>query len=424
MTTENDCPQNAKTGISAVVAIAGCLGLGQAIVFVSIPVLVDMTGLGPAALGTAVAIGTALFLVGAPYWGRQSDRRGRAPVARIAILGHGVSSLLLLASTAAALWGHIAAPVAFAGILASRIVYGLTVSGLYPTAQAWIADLTDPAGRLKAVATLSAGLSLGRIIGPMIAAAAAAIHMLGPLVALVLLAIPPLLLLNSAPDRRSARENGPVAPRLKLTDRRIAGPALFGFLLHAAFGQVQFAAGLVLETRFGLASHAASSWLGILMTAAALAMLAVQLGVMRRLKAPRPSLLIVGAGLLTAAALILATGQTMAVFAAGFIGMGTAVALLIPTYTAACSLAVSPDQRGAAAGALGVAHTCGYTVAALMGGGLYGVDPLLPFAGCALIGTVLVVIALRLGFAMPAQDQKQKQRQEQGQADGPGRQTV
>ena len=107
------------------------------------------TGLDLAHITLAFAVGSGLFLLGSPLWAMLSDKLGRRSVVAIALLGFGLSHAMLL-------W-QMQQGEHWAGqadtLLAGRILYGLTVSGLIPTCQAWLADLSAAEHRLGCAVT-------------------------------------------------------------------------------------------------------------------------------------------------------------------------------------------------------------------------------------------------------------------------------
>jgi len=92
-------------------------------------------------------------LVSSPVWGRVSDRVGRRPALLIGLVGSGLAYIVF--GLANSLWL----------LFASRIVQGLG-GGTTGVAQAYVADAMAPEDRAKALGWLSAGTSLGVIIGP------------------------------------------------------------------------------------------------------------------------------------------------------------------------------------------------------------------------------------------------------------------
>ncbi|MCC7539796.1 MAG: MFS transporter [Deltaproteobacteria bacterium] len=101
-------------------------------------------------LGTTYAAMQLLFV---PIWGRLSDRIGRRPVLLFSIVGTIAGmTVFALASSLVALY-------------AARIVAGAMTAN-FATAQAYVADLTPPSGRARAMGIVGASLGMGFIVGP------------------------------------------------------------------------------------------------------------------------------------------------------------------------------------------------------------------------------------------------------------------
>lgn len=88
--------------------------------------------------------------------GKVSDRHGRVPILKISLLLMAISTLMIaLADTS---WM----------LMLASAVYGIAAGMLSPTVTAWTADLSDPAQRGKAMATmyiaLEAGIGLGALL--------------------------------------------------------------------------------------------------------------------------------------------------------------------------------------------------------------------------------------------------------------------
>ncbi|MGS6285378.1 MFS transporter, partial [Enterobacter asburiae] len=76
------------------------------------------------------------------------------------------------------------------GLIVSRLLYGLTVSGLVPAAQTWAIQRAGLEKRMGALATIRSGLSCGRLLGPPLAALMLSVSPVAPL---WLMAIAPLI---------------------------------------------------------------------------------------------------------------------------------------------------------------------------------------------------------------------------------------
>ena len=142
----------------------------RALIPVFVTVLLDLIGFGmiiplmpfyaqtyhasPAQVGWLFASFSLTQLLFAPLLGRLSDRVGRRPVLLVTIAGS-IGAYLLFAYAPTFLWLLIAR--ALAGVAAAN--YGI--------AQAYVADITPPAERSKAMGmVIGAAFGLGFILGP------------------------------------------------------------------------------------------------------------------------------------------------------------------------------------------------------------------------------------------------------------------
>ncbi|MEG9536528.1 MAG: MFS transporter, partial [Pantoea piersonii] len=116
---------------------AGLLGIGQNGLLVVLPQLVDMTGLTLSTWAGLLMFGSMLFLPASPWWGRVSEVKGCKFVVVVSLAGYllsfGVMALMvwLMAEREAGIYAGLA------GLILSRVIYGLTVSGMVPAAQTW-----------------------------------------------------------------------------------------------------------------------------------------------------------------------------------------------------------------------------------------------------------------------------------------------
>ena len=109
------------------------------------------------AIGALVASFSLMQFLVAPWWGRLSDRIGRRPVLLIGLASSTVSYLLF--ALAQDYWVLLASRVLAGGL-------GATVN----VAQAYLADITPPAGRARSMGMIGMAFGLGFIVGPALAA--------------------------------------------------------------------------------------------------------------------------------------------------------------------------------------------------------------------------------------------------------------
>ncbi|HEY9100466.1 MFS transporter [Chitinimonas sp.] len=378
--------QRADSRTQLVLAVAALvMGLGQTTLFTFLPLLMEQTGLSLARITTAFAVGSGLFLIGAPLWSRASDRLGRRPVVVVALLGFALShGLLLWQLTLGSAWAGQEAM-----LMLGRVIYGLTVSGLVPTCQAWLLDLSGSERRLGVLSRFSAGLTLGRLLGPALAAASLWLSPQGPLWLVALAAWPALLLL---PLAAMAPRSDKAQQAVVLDKRNLALWLGLALAMQIALGQVQYTLGPWLALRFELTPLAASSQLGWVLTGGALWVMVLQLGVVPRCQAGRGLLLTGGAAILLSG-LLFALGQSPWLAWLGFAALGSAASLLVPTYTTLATQAAGAAGQSRVAGLIAAAHTVGFSLAAALAGALFGVLPAAPFWLVAVLGLVVLLMA-------------------------------
>ncbi len=97
----------------------------------------------------------AIQFVTAPVQGALSDRYGRRPVILLSCLGLGLDFILMGVANSLPL------------LLIGRVISGIT-SASFTTANAYVADVTEPAQRAKSFGFLGAAFGVGFILGPLL----------------------------------------------------------------------------------------------------------------------------------------------------------------------------------------------------------------------------------------------------------------
>ncbi len=119
-----------------------------------LPFIAENFGADGLMLGLLVASFSLMQFVFAPFWGMLSDKMGRRPVLLIGILGTSLSFLILGISQDLLL------------LFASRMLSGIFTAASLPTAQAYVADITEPKDRAKNYGLLGMAFGIGFAFGP------------------------------------------------------------------------------------------------------------------------------------------------------------------------------------------------------------------------------------------------------------------
>jgi MFS family permease len=154
--------------------------LGLSILFPILAPLGRQLGLSELQVGSLSAAYAAAQLVASPYWGRRSERVGRKPVLLTGIIGFAASFYLFAVVAELGMRGKLSHLALYGLLLGSRLVGGALSSATMPTAQAYVADVTERHERTRGMAVIGAAFGLGVIFGPGIGAALAHFGLLLP----------------------------------------------------------------------------------------------------------------------------------------------------------------------------------------------------------------------------------------------------
>ncbi|ARF48509.1 MFS transporter [Pantoea stewartii] len=338
---------------------AGLLGVGQNGLLVAIPVLVAQTSLSLSVWAGLLTLGSMLFLPASPWWGKQIARQGSKPVVLWSLAGYGTSFLLLGLGCALLSVQAVSAPIGLGILIIARVFYGLMVSAMVPACQVWALHRAGEEKRMTALATISSGLSCGRLFGPLCAAGMLVIHPLAPLALLVvapLLALALLLpLQRSAPQPAVTRKNARLRPHC-------LPYLLCALLLAATVSLMQLGLSPALARQFAGQTAAISHQVAWLLSVAAIASLSAQFLVLHP-QLLTPLSLLISAGILMALGLGMMLTTSLWLFYVGCAVMSFGAALGTPAYQLLLNDTLAD---GAGAGWIATSHTLGYGLCALL----------------------------------------------------------
>ncbi len=354
-----------------------------------------------------------LWVLTAPHWARQSDKRGRKALMALGVVGF-MSSMLLCGLTLwAGLQGYLAAGFTFIVFAIFRSLYGGFGSASPPAVQAYVASRTDPAQRTQALSLVSSSFGLGTVIGPAIAPffILPFVGLAGPLLVFALIGLAVLVMLRwRLPDdmpRFAARgaiaaypaagaspaatdddsedevvdQSAAAEPPLRWTDRRVRPWLLAGLFGGQAQAMMLGVIGFLILDRLHLRMRPdeGAAITGIVLMAGAFATLLAQWGLIPLLKlTPRPTVL---GGAILAIIGILMTGlaQDLHAIVIGFATSSLGFGLFRPGFTAGSSLSVPRRDQGAVAGMTASINGSAYIVSPAIGVLLYNWHPMVAY---------------------------------------------
>jgi DHA1 family tetracycline resistance protein-like MFS transporter len=350
--------------------------LGFTIVLPSLPFHVTTLGGSGAWLGVVLTSYSLAQAFAAPVLGRLADRYGRRRLLLLSLLGT-VASLALMGA-AGALWLLIFA----------RFVAG-ACGGSIGVAQAFVVDLSGPAGRAKAVGMVGASVGLAFTIGPAIGALAAPlgfsmIAWIAAGLAAVNLVVAHLVLPS---DKRKAGV-APPQPRPAGRRRMLAPWPLLvtAFASMAAFVGMETTLAFLAEQRFG----AGPAFVGWLLCAAGLCLVLVQgcavAPAVKRWGEPR---IAVAGALLTAAGLGAAPFLPTEGFVVAVLVLSAGNGLVTASVASWLAGTGPAEERGARMGQGQSASAAARVVGPLQAGILFDIAAWAPY----LVGTALSMMS-------------------------------
>lgn len=354
-----------------------------------------------------------LWVLTAPHWARQSDKRGRKALMALGVIGFLSSMALCGLVLWAGLKGWLAAGVTFILFALFRSLYGGLGSAAPPAVQAYVASRTDPEERTQALSVVASSFGLGTVIGPAIAPIFILpfVGLAGPLLVFALVGVCVLIALRwRLPDdvpRFAARGNiasypttgaspeaatdesddeivdpaAAASPPLRWTDARVRPWLLAGLFGGQAQAMMLGVIGFLILDRLHLRANPddGAATIGIVMMAGAFATLLSQWGLIPLLKMSPRTAVLVGAALGGIGTVMTGLSLDLHGIIIGYALASMGFGLFRPGFTAGSSLAVPRRDQGAVAGMTASINGAAYIVSPAIGVLLYNWHPMVAY---------------------------------------------
>lgn len=135
----------------------------------ALPAIASQLDIADVWVSLAFSWSALLWVLTAPKWARQSDKRGRKLLMTVGVIGFVASMGLCGLVLWLGLKGFIAPAATFMAFALFRSLYGGFGSAAPPAVQAYIAARTEREERAKALSLLASSFGLGTVIGPALA---------------------------------------------------------------------------------------------------------------------------------------------------------------------------------------------------------------------------------------------------------------
>ncbi|MFM6852597.1 MAG: MFS transporter, partial [Sphingopyxis sp.] len=399
-----------------------------------LPALGAKMGIADVWVSLAFSWSALLWVLTAPRWARQSDKRGRKALMALGVIGFLSSMLLCGLVLWAGLHGLVGAGITFAAFALFRSLYGGFGSAAPPAVQAYVASRTEAAERTKALSLVASSFGLGTVIGPTIAPylILPVVGLAGPLFVFAAIGVAVLVALRlvlpddtprfaakgqvsayptagGAPDQPNdasiaAAEaedfdaemlvDAPPPPeRIGWLDPRVRGWNIAGLTGGHAQAMMLGVVGFLVLDRLNLRAtpDLAAEPTGHVLWVGAIATLLSQWGLIPLLSLkPRVSV-VAGSAIGGLGALIVGWSATLPAISTGFAIASLGFGLFRPGFTAGTSLAVPRRLQGQVAGQTASINGAAYIVAPAIGVLLYNWHAELTFILIATISFALSI---------------------------------
>lgn len=358
---------------------SAAMGFAQTVLFAILAPLGREVGLVEVQIGAIISSSSLTLFLVSPFWGRASDSWGRRKVLLIGLFGYSFGTVMFASVFQAALVGFLIPVTALILLIITRVANATVMAAVAPSANAYMADITSIADRIKGMGAIGAAGNIGAILGPAIGGLLASISLLTPLYFSVFLtlaaAVLTLYALPELPKPDAIRK----PQKLKYTDPRIFPLVIAGVFLFMGFAIVQQTIAFRFQDILGLDGTQTAKIVGISLMFSAAAALFVQLLVIPRLHVRPFVLLRISMPMMMIAFAIMALSQTQTMYIVSMCILGMGMGLAGPGFMAGASVAVSSEEQGAVAGVAGSCGPLGFTVGPLLGTYLYSIDGALPY---------------------------------------------
>jgi len=387
--------------------------VGQTFVFSVLPPIGRKIGI-PDVLVALISAGSALsYTIAAPALGGMTESLGRKPFIMFGLMSGVVLNALFGFAIELNFDGVLGNPPTYALLILLRLSLSLSWAGMFPAAQAYVADTSTPERRTAAFALVGAAFSLGMVCGPAIGSVfstfglvapfyfAAGLHLLGLVFALASVS-------ESAPSRAHGVEQMVLSSSSHVQIGSVRRLLLIAVLFAGCSSLVQQLVGFRLQDIFSVPPEQAAKWAGILLAVMAGAMLFAQFVARLWMRSAREAMeatlwmLVAGSGI-GALAVALMAGSPAAAFwfqAVAMAVFGLGLGLLIPSVGGAISLSAGHKAQGRAAGLFSSAQGIGFVIGPTLGTGLYGWGHTGPFWLASAL--LMAVSAIALGMIIDA----------------------
>jgi MFS transporter, DHA1 family, tetracycline resistance protein len=336
--------------------------VGFGIVVPVLPLYTERFGASPLTIGMLLAIYSGMGFIFSPIVGALSDRFGRRSILLLSTIGQ-ATGFFIMGAANSLLWLFVARTI--------DGIFGANVS----TTQAYVADVTPPEDRSRAMGLLGATFGFGFIFGPLIGGVLSQISLSAPFYfAGALAAANAVLIFFLLPESLPAPDDSAPAGQTFLTLFRqglgsVIVPLMAAyFFMMTGFSILMSFFAIFTEDRFGYNAHAN----GYIFACIGVVGLIVQGALIGPLvkNFTEKRIAIIGLGLLACSMFTLPLAQTVIILLLVTAGFAVGNGFVSPTINGLVSRSVDKHWQGRVLGLMQASASLGRFIGPLLGGWL------------------------------------------------------
>lgn len=365
-------------------------GVGNSFIFAILPPLGREIGFAEVQIGAIISCSATVFMFTAPIWGRVSEVWGRRRIILFAMMAYCVMTILFARVVQLSLDKVLPVTLGYILLLLCRCTFTLGIGGMFPSSQAYMADITEPHERTAGMSLVGMASGLGSILGPGLAAFFAGFGILIPYYAVAGLAVVAGMVVWAFVVDVPREERPHDERHESLMTRTLVPFFILSTILMAALACMQQSMGFYLQDTFDLSTAETTRKVGWVLIASAVSSVFAQLIFVQRLKLEPRMLMRAGVPLILIGIIGFAMSGSYSLMVAAMFFFGVGFGMVMPGNVASISMSVTGYQQGRVAGLNTSAQGAGFIIGPLLGSGLYQINHRLPFAICGMF----IVIAM------------------------------
>jgi len=369
-------------------------GIGQSILYVVFPPIVEQIGLTKTQFGMVIATSNIVLAFGAVFWGRKSDTFGRKRTIVLGLFGYAFGTLILASALEWGLRDNPEPMILLAAIFLARIIYASMASAINPAATAYLADTTTKEQRSKGMALLGMTAGIGTMLGPVIGGTLAFVSVIFPMYVAIGLALLSMVFIGlklTEPEKHQHDDDKPKA-KLSFLDPRILPFIISVFVFWMVFSMNQILAAFYLEQHIGIEGSAkvAQAAASVLFSMAIFATI-TQIVIIGKSGLGPVQMMRVGFPVFALGMLVLLLANSLPMVWLAFACFGAAMALCSAGTSGGASISVGPEEQGGVGGLLSAMPIFGMVAGPLLGPFLF--DRFSPTTPVLFALVVLVILS-------------------------------